>query len=359
MMGSSALTASAFTTEVNNLKTWWTNRLQFVNQKMSSYNINTSADPDPYPNTSVTPPVTGTNYTLTVNAGTGGTVNPSGASQRASGASISVTATANSGYTFTGWTGAPSGANASANPITFSMPSSNVTLTANFSNGTNPPATVGDTLKVEAEDYTSKNGNNMQTSTANGITNIGYIENGYSTTYNNINVSSAGARTMVFRIASQNATSFSVSVNGTNVGTISSNGTGDWDTYTDVTLGSNVQLNSGNNTIVLNFQNAVNVDYVLLIGEKTTSINYGIARAPVLRTQVTLKSAVRGFTALLPADHGYTSYSLINLRGRQIRSGSIANGTTDLRFNNLEKGVLFLRLEGRNNVKAVFRATAL
>jgi hypothetical protein len=71
-------------------------------------------------------------YTLTVstNAGTGGATSPIGASQRTSGESITVTATPNSGFAFANWTGyAGCGASASC---TFSMPSSAVTLTANF-----------------------------------------------------------------------------------------------------------------------------------------------------------------------------------------------------------------------------------
>ncbi len=71
-----------------------------------------------------------TTYTLSVSAGAGGATSPSGASQRTSGESITVTATANSGYGFANWTGyAGCGASASC---TFAMPSTAVTLTANF-----------------------------------------------------------------------------------------------------------------------------------------------------------------------------------------------------------------------------------
>jgi len=45
MMGSGTLTAQQFNTEIANLKTWWTNRLNYVDQQLS--NIDTSADPDP------------------------------------------------------------------------------------------------------------------------------------------------------------------------------------------------------------------------------------------------------------------------------------------------------------------------
>ncbi len=44
MMGSATLTAQQFETEVNGLKTWWTQRLNWVNQYLNNLNINTSAD---------------------------------------------------------------------------------------------------------------------------------------------------------------------------------------------------------------------------------------------------------------------------------------------------------------------------
>jgi acetyl esterase/lipase len=77
-------------------------------------------------------------YTLIVNAGTGGTVSPSGTSTRNANESVSVTATPNSGYAFSSWTGAPVGVNASSSSITFNI-TSNVNLTANFQGeGTTP-----------------------------------------------------------------------------------------------------------------------------------------------------------------------------------------------------------------------------
>ena len=69
-----------------------------------------------------------TNYTLAVNAANGTVVkNPNQASY-ASGTSVQLTATANSGYTFTGWSGDITG---TANPVTATM-NSNKTIAANF-----------------------------------------------------------------------------------------------------------------------------------------------------------------------------------------------------------------------------------
>jgi len=87
---------------------------------------------------------------LTVNAGNGGTVDPSGTSIRASGSQITVTAAPSSDYAFTGWTGAPQGVNAASESITFSI-NENTVLTANFRlqiDGTDVPgANITEKLK--------------------------------------------------------------------------------------------------------------------------------------------------------------------------------------------------------------------
>jgi hypothetical protein len=44
MSGSANLTTQQFNTEVTNLKSWWADRINWVDQKLNSYNINTSAD---------------------------------------------------------------------------------------------------------------------------------------------------------------------------------------------------------------------------------------------------------------------------------------------------------------------------
>jgi uncharacterized repeat protein (TIGR02543 family) len=68
-------------------------------------------------------------YTLTIAAGSGGTTNPSpGSYTHDSGAQVSVTATANSGYTFSGWSGDASG---TTTPITITM-DSDKSIKANF-----------------------------------------------------------------------------------------------------------------------------------------------------------------------------------------------------------------------------------
>ena len=234
----------------------------------------------------------------------------------------------------------------------------------------NPPDSGGAVVaKVEAETSTPTlsncvEGNDNQSmciGSGNGITNIGYIKNGDATTYT-VNVPKSGTYTMEFRIALNESdvqsSSFTVTVNGQNVGTVSSNGTGGWNTYQTVRLGSKVQFNQGSNTVVLNFQNSINVDYFQLIGEaEQVSVRYNtVNKQAKPRAAVTLTASLRGFTAALPANHGYTAYKLVDLQGREVRSGKIGDGTSSLKFNNLKSSVLLLRLEGKNTstvVKAI------
>ena len=63
-------------------------------------------------------------YTLTASAGDGGTV--SGGGTFASGTQVSITATPNSGYSFSGWSNG-----STANPLTVTL-NSNTSITANF-----------------------------------------------------------------------------------------------------------------------------------------------------------------------------------------------------------------------------------
>jgi len=70
-------------------------------------------------------------FTLTVNvAGDGSVSHESGPFEE--GAPISITATANGNYVFTGWSGNVAAATGTASSITFNMPAHNVTITATF-----------------------------------------------------------------------------------------------------------------------------------------------------------------------------------------------------------------------------------
>jgi WD40 repeat protein len=69
-------------------------------------------------------------YTLSTSVTPSGAGTVSGGGSYVSGASVTLTATAASGYQFSSWSGYLSG---STNPMTFTMPAQNVSVTANFS----------------------------------------------------------------------------------------------------------------------------------------------------------------------------------------------------------------------------------
>jgi len=313
-----------------------------------------------------------TTYTLNVssNPTAGGSVSINGQTSNTAtitaGESVTLTPTANSGYAFREWTGSlPSGVDdKNSATITFTM-SGNVNITANFRENFGG-VTGTDTLKIEAEDLVSPtlgtcNSNNnsnpmcIGTNNSTGVTNIGWINNNDNATYK-VNIAKDGVFTLVFRIASNGNSTFGVTVNGVSYGTISGN-TGDWDGYTNVTLGyPDIPLSAGENTIRLDFRSAVNVDYFLIIGEtQTTPARYSVPKA-IATPVVTLRPSQSGFLATLPVNHGYTTYRLIDLRGREVRNGKIGPGVTELRFDGLNRSVLFLKLDGKGYTPLVLKA---
>lgn len=98
-------------------------------------------------------------YPLSVGAGAGGSVSGSASGSYDSGTAVSVTATADNGYRFTGWTAdGITLSNLTDNPASFNMPANAVTLTANFEStgGTvNPKETY--TVTYSSGDATSGN----------------------------------------------------------------------------------------------------------------------------------------------------------------------------------------------------------
>jgi hypothetical protein len=82
-----------------------------------------------------------TQYLLTMNSGTGGSVTPASGWTN-SGTSVSISATASNGYSFTGWTGSGSGSYSGSNSSALVPLNGPITETANFAVVTNgsPPA---------------------------------------------------------------------------------------------------------------------------------------------------------------------------------------------------------------------------
>jgi uncharacterized repeat protein (TIGR02543 family) len=100
-----------------------------------------------------------TNCTLTVTTNGFGSISPSGGTYP-SGSNVVLTATANAGYAFTGWSGAVTGTN---NPLTVAM-TSNKALTGNFAFATNSvPTAIALTAQIS---WLASNGVNYQVQAA-------------------------------------------------------------------------------------------------------------------------------------------------------------------------------------------------
>jgi len=111
-------------------------------------------------------------YTLTASAGEGGSVSPTTGSFNA-GTQVSVTATPNSGYTFSGWSNG-----STANPVTVTL-NSNTSITANFA--LIPVYTI--TVSAEEGGSVSSNGGEYQQGTQVTLTatpDEGYEFSGWS-----------------------------------------------------------------------------------------------------------------------------------------------------------------------------------
>ncbi len=79
-------------------------------------------------------------FAITVSASTGGTAS-AGVAKAVAGTSITVSAVASEGFRFDKWTVEAGGVSLSGNPATFTMPSSAVSIRAEFAGITAPPVT--------------------------------------------------------------------------------------------------------------------------------------------------------------------------------------------------------------------------
>ncbi|MDR2728269.1 MAG: InlB B-repeat-containing protein, partial [Chitinispirillales bacterium] len=313
-------------------------------------------------------------YTVTYNINFGTGTTPAAQTVEA-GNSVTIadgTGFARSGFTFNGWnTDANDNGTNYAAGVSFT-PTANTTLFARWTTSATIPGERTDTTKVNAEELTASlpecipNQNNpMCIGKENGITNIGWINPGDNATYMVNNIPRTGSYTMQFRIATgMDQSTFTVSVNDINVGTVrvsntSENGSDGWNTYTTVTFDNDVFLNQGTNKVVLNFQSAVNVDYFLFLGEKAASVTFngGVKTTNKKLSNVAFKSASKGFSALLTNGHEFTSYSLVDLQGREILKGKVQYGATELYFNNIRPGVMFLKLKGKSGTTVLKAVT--
>jgi len=123
---------------------------------------------------------------------------------------------------------------------------------------TTPPAEKDAFTTIEAEDYDS-----MQSTTIENIgVGIGYIESGDSVMFGNVNFGS-GANSFKATVANGNTTATNIeirtgSASGTLAGTLTVPGTGDWNTYEE--LSTSVSGLSGSKDLYFKFSGPVNFD---------------------------------------------------------------------------------------------------
>lgn len=286
-------------------------------------------------------------FTLQINTtGGSGTVNVSPVQEMyEKGTQITLTAKPATGISiFEGW----SGGGLSGKDLSVKLNiTSNTVITATFKD----TAKI-DSIKIEAENFKQKTGDNLVTETKGDVTSIGYIENGYSTSYQ-ISVEHAGTYSLSFRVGSglENST-FKVLIDGKNVGTISFSGTVDnWSLFQNEKLTSNIELEKGNHTIQLNYESAINVDY-FVIKLHEPSIPVLTRRSSEIRG-LRVESVKGGFLTTLPSVHDYKSYSLYDCNGKMIERGQIKTNISQLSFSNLSRNVWILRLDGVKNSSTI------
>jgi hypothetical protein len=200
-------------------------------------------------------------------------------------------------------------------------------------------------LKIEAEDYVSKVGSNMQTITNGDITNIGYIESGYSTTYK-VNMTAAGTFPAGFSIATGVSSNFTVWVNNAQIGTISKSGS-DWSAYSTVNLSSNVSLSQGENTIELRFQSPVNVDYFQLTGTPVSSSSSSSSSGgpvPVLPQALYSNGANIQANGIYLQVMNNAKLELFDLRGKSVKKMNFSSGVYSVQLNDLPKGLYLAKV---------------
>ena len=187
---------------------------------------------------------------------------------------------------------------------------------------------------IEAEAYNSKNSSSLQEiGTTNGGKGIGYIENGNSVTYSQIDFGS-GASKVSAVVATENDTTIQIrqgSASGTLLGTLNVGSTGGWDNYREVS--ANISNVSGIKDIVLVFSGAVNVDSFKFTGTQ----GGGGGQTPTPENPGTTRSA---FTTIQAEDYdsnNSTSMQMIDTQNGGRGIGYIENGNT-VTFKNVDFG---------------------
>ena len=153
----------------------------------------------------------------------------------------------------------PAIGNANANPIT---PTNTVTPTVDDENENSNLTFVPITTLIEAENYSSQSGIQVEPTTdIGGGQNIGFIENNDYAEYN-VNVETAGTYTLEMRLASRNdGGDITMQINGNDRANLSVGTTGGWQNW--VTVDTQVNLDAGEQTLRFLFTDPVSTSGLL------------------------------------------------------------------------------------------------
>jgi uncharacterized repeat protein (TIGR02543 family) len=247
-----------------------------------------------------------TNYTLSVSASpaAGGSValSPAGGTY-AAGTVVTLTATANSGYTFSGWSGAASGTAATTTVTVNSNLSATAAFTASSGGGTS-------TLRIE-DDATSATGlcSYDGSRSSNSGANNGFVINLSNSSAKGItwkvNAAAAGSYTLVWRYknsGTQAATSAKLLVNGATINSaLAFPKTSSSTTFTTTT--ATVNLLSGGNTIRIETTASsefADIDWIEITGNSPTAGNCAAARAAAPSSSTDAAATVFAKAGLYP-----------------------------------------------------------
>ena len=279
---------------------------------------------------------------------------------------IKITAVPKDGWEFSEWAGDGTYSGAPAE-LTINMSGHN-TITAYFKQigiieGGPAAGMRNEVTRIEAEKYDTKVGDFIiaPSSSVPGLIGIGEIGNGNRATYNFTALKATAADTsdlitLRFHIASLDPVSFIVVVNGVQTGRISYEGTGSWSWSSGkvVTLTEDAKLKTGENTIELRFETAVNVDYIEILAKPGTmreappvSIKYATKSVP--QTGFKIWQSASGMVSL---DLGYTPNAPVTLKIYDLKGKLISSKQVSTRFENVQlnvpNGVYLFKVGNRN-----------
>ena len=264
-----------------------------------------------------------TQYSLTtsINPPAGGTVNPPGLNWYTSGQGVSILATANTGYSFSGWAGGLSG---STNPVSLTMDGPK-SITANYTQTLPPPVQYSLTVNVIGSGTVTKNPdkstyNQGDQVTLTAVANSGYSFGGWSGDVNGmtnpVTLTMNGNKTVTatFTQAPAPPTQYSLTVNVVGSGSVTKNpdkpsyNAGDQVTLT-ATPGSGYSFSNWSGDAI----GTTNPVTLIMNGNKTVTATFTQAPAPPTQYSLTVNVVGSGSVTKNPDKPTYNQGDQVTL----------------------------------------------